>query len=674
MKKAFVLFALIIGLSSFLSGQTFIWEAFDAGQMPPAGWTISGLPQQWSINNGNVAGGTPPEAKFTYTNGTTTTRLISMMIVLTGFTEVHLSFRHMYDDYTGAGPAAGVATRAHNGTWHSVWEINPNTNVGPEQIDLVINNSDVGQSEFQICFYLNGNMYNIDYWFLDNILLFHPLNLDGGLISLAGTPQYFGGPVPVKGTVMNVGLTQINSLEIQWQLDNGIVYTSNFTGLSLDLQETFDFTCAQMMDAAIGAHILSVWINLVNGVIDNFQGNDTLMKNVYRVSNVTERRPAFEEFTSSTCPPCATFNAQFVPWCLSHDSDITLIKYQMNWPAPGDPYYTEEGGVRRDYYGVGFVPDLYCNGEQVSTDIPSVQNAFDNAILQPGLLKIAASHTFTGHVINVHAAILPFADLINFRVHIIVMERITTGNVGTNGETEFHHVMMKMIPDAYGTTVNFTDRQTYTIDQSVDLTGTHVEEWDDLIVAVLVQDYASKEIYQSAYSIEDGIFNTEARLTDILMDGSSLSGFDPDVFYYEVHLPNGTTIVPVIEGIPIDPAATVIVVPAQAVPGSTMIDVFAEDLTAHNVYEVEFFEGGVGIIENPVPVTSVYPNPSRGMIMILGAYHSRISVFAATGTLLTSIKDFTGTSLDLSGLPRGVYTLKIERSDGRVLQKKIVIL
>ncbi|MEZ5197672.1 MAG: hypothetical protein R2764_15170 [Bacteroidales bacterium] len=33
---------------------------------------------------------------------------------------------------------------------------------------------------------------------------------------------------------------------------------------------------------------------------------------------------------------------------------MTLVKYQMNWPGVGDPYYTE-GGAERNYYGVSWV-------------------------------------------------------------------------------------------------------------------------------------------------------------------------------------------------------------------------------------------------------------------------------------------------------------------------------
>ena len=197
MKKMY-LFFLFCTVSVITFGQTFFYESFDSGLMPPTGWTIDGLPAQWTTSNTNIAGGVAPEGKFTYINQTTATRLVSPMVDLTGLTSVKFSFAFYYDWYANPAPKLGVATRSHSGAWTSVWEITPTSNVGPQVKDITITNGDVGQTQFQVCIYLNGNQYNLDYFFCDNILLFNPLNLDGGLLSLSGTPTYFADPVEVK--------------------------------------------------------------------------------------------------------------------------------------------------------------------------------------------------------------------------------------------------------------------------------------------------------------------------------------------------------------------------------------------------------------------------------------------------------------------------------------------
>jgi len=85
--------------------------------------------------------------------------------------------------------------------------------------------------------------------------------------------------------------------------------------------------------------------------------------------------------------PCAGFNSSFVPWCETHADDITLVKYQMDWPSPGDPYYTEEGGIRKTYYGISAVPNIVGNGEVFSASMSNVNNFYNEAIELQGFVK-----------------------------------------------------------------------------------------------------------------------------------------------------------------------------------------------------------------------------------------------------------------------------------------------
>lgn len=656
-----------------LSGQTLLWEDFSNASMPPTGWSIQGLSAQWSISGSNLAGGSAPEAKFTYINQTTTTRLISPPLNTTGLTSLKITFRHFYDDYSGAGPKAGVATRSGNGNWTSVWEINPSGNVGPEQVSINISNSDVGKPDFQFCFYLDGNMYNIDYWYIDNVLCINPLQVDGFLVSIQNTPTYFGIPTPVKGTIMNTGTDNITSLEITWQLNNTPPVTSQFSGLNIPTLGIFEFTTPELMNPLVGEYQLKAWIHTVNGTPDNDPSNDTAVKFVQRASLVIERRPLFEEFTSSTCSPCANFNASFNPWTQQHEDQITLIKYQMNWPGSGDPYYTAEGGVRRTYYGVNFVPDLYVNGAQTATNISAVNAAFNNALQQPGVLKIIGKHNISNKIISGDVTLLPFAHFTGVRLYVVVMEKVTHNNATTNGETSFHHVMMKMIPDANGTALELFDRSPYTYSYTMDLSGTHIEEFNDLIVGLFVQNYDTKEVYQSNYSTENGFFNNDATLSDLQVEGETIAGFDPFTYSYDYFLEPGTTVVPEVTGIPTDNNATVIPISSPQLPGSTTIDVFAENLVAHNLYTVNFYMSGVGINASQLNVT-LYPNPAKDHITISNAGSARVRILSPEGKILIIEENVNSRTLNVQKLAPGTYILSIEKREGQVLRKKISII
>lgn len=671
MKKIYT-FLLLIAMSGGVFSQTFITEDFSSGTMPPAGWTIDNLSAQWSSSATANAEGTAPEAMFTWKQVIDASHLISPTIDLTGYQSVVLRFKHYLDNYGGGNYAIGAATRSGGGDWNSVWEVNPTGHIGPEDLLITIDNDDVGQSDFEFCFYVDGNLYNLNYWYIDDISLFNPLNLDGQMAAI-NTYPFVSGPTAVEGVVFNNGLTPITSIEVNWQANGGEIFTSGFSGMNLEMGDSYSFTCDDFFDFPIGLYDLQVWIATVNGTPDDDPGNDSLTKEISVVSHIVDRRPLFEEFTSSTCAPCASFNVNFVPWCVNHQDDITLVKYQMNWPGSGDPYYTAEGGERRGYYGVTWVPWLVGNGSFVNTDMSSVNGFYDDAVDLPGFVSFVASRTTVsrGTTMDIDITLLPYANFDNFNMQVVVFEYLTTGNVGTNGETEFEHVMMKMVPDASGTSINLVDREPVTISQSIDLAGTNIEEWDDLGVAIIVQDLASKEVHQSGYAVENGVFATDATLTELNIDGEPVSGFDPAILNYYVELPDGTTQVPSVTGVATDPNAIVIVVPANELPGTTTIDVFAEDLQTYLTYTVEFTVL-TEIEDNYADKIRVYPNPSTGLIHINGADNAEISVYNTVGILVAEYNNYTEGVIDLSTQANGIYFIKVS-TDNFVDTKRITL-
>ena len=88
-----------------------------------------------------------------------------------------------------------------------------------------------------------------------------------------------------------------------------------------------------------------------------------LFSNYY--SQNPQRIPMIEAFSSSTCGPCNSGNVTTSNVLANFPGQYTLLKYQMNWPGSGDPYYTSEAGSRKSYYGVNSVPRLQIDGLSV---------------------------------------------------------------------------------------------------------------------------------------------------------------------------------------------------------------------------------------------------------------------------------------------------------------------
>jgi hypothetical protein len=317
-------------------------------------------------------------------------------------------------------------------------------------------------------------------------------------------PSLGGREIQIQ--VRNQGGNTVNSFAFKYQINNGAILTHNISGTILGPGATIDYTHETLWNDAPGNYVTKVWVDNVNGQNDANTANNEITRNVRVASGSTAHKPFYEKFTSSTCPPCAGFNNNtFNPFYNANNQDFTLVNYQVNWPGSGDPYYTAETGARVQYYGITAAPTLLVNGRASATAAAALTTQQNTEKSKPAYFALFASKTFNGQNVDINYVIVPYISG-SFKVHAIVLEGTTTGNVATNGETSFKNVSMKMAPNAAGTTVNLVDGQQFSGTISTNLTGTFIEEMSDLKVLVFIQDDVTKEVFQSLYA-EDVLSN-----------------------------------------------------------------------------------------------------------------------------------------------------------------------
>lgn len=502
MKKTLLIaFALLFATAMMAQNRAvFLQESFDGASMP-AGWSIVGLGQSnWNISATNNAGGEPNEMWLYYGpqfNGIS--RLVSPVIDLTGLNSVIISFKHSLDNYSGSH-TLGIATTSDGGaTWNEGWSQAYSTD-GVYTVTQEVTTPDVGSANFQFCVYYSGNSYNIDNWYFDDIMVFTLENLDLAVTGTSLPAIMSTGDHTIDMKVMNYGATTITSVEASFEVSG-----------MMPLSQTFDVNIASLANATLtfetpatinipGSYDVTLSIVKVNGQDDDVSDNNVLVKSVSIPIDNVQRIPMIEHFSSSTCGPCVSVNNQMATFCNNNPGRFTYTKYQMNWPGSGDPYYTAEGGMRRIYYGVSGVPDIYLDG--VGTNNSAVnQNTFNQHAEEPGYFDIRGSFSVDGNNIHILADVMPYVDD-EARVYVSINEKVTHGNVGTNGETEFHHVFMKMMPDGEGSTIAFTAGEMQRLEFTQDMSGTHVEEMSDLEVSIWVQNHGSKYVYNSHFAYE----------------------------------------------------------------------------------------------------------------------------------------------------------------------------
>ena len=502
MKKT-LLFAFALLFATAVMAQNravLVQESFNGATMP-AGWTVAGLGQNnWNISGTNNAGGEANELWLYYGpqfNGVS--RFVSPVVDMTGINSVIISFKHALDNYSGSH-TLGIATTSDGGTtWNEGWS-QVYSSDGVYSVIQEISTPDMGSANFQFCIYYSGNSYNIDNWYFDDIMMFTLENLDLGITGTSLPAIMPIGDLTVNMSVVNYGVTPISTIEATYEVSGMEPVNQTFNvNLASLATTTLTFEAHTTMNIP-GSYVVTLTIVKVNGQDDDVSDNNVLMKSVSIPIDNVQRIPMIEHFSSSTCGPCVSVNNQLNTFCNNNPGRFTYTKYQMNWPGSGDPYYTAEGGVRRTYYGVSAVPDIYLDG--VGTNNSAVnQNTFNQHAEEPGYFDVRGSFTVDGNNIHIVADVMPYVD-IEARVYVSVNEKVTHGNVGTNGETEFHHVFMKMMPDGEGSTLDFTTGEIQRLEFTQDMSGTHVEEMSDLEVSIWVQNYGSKYVFNSHFAYE----------------------------------------------------------------------------------------------------------------------------------------------------------------------------
>ena len=528
MKKILLSLAAVFAATGLMAqGQSVIYsENFDNGI--PSTWT-----QTTNATDGGFLGGnstslssqyfsfTNPGSNFVASNDDgcncdkSNEYLITDVIDLSGYSVMHATFKSFYYGATlqGATEVAEFLYSTNGGaTWTSLGTLDPAGDWETQWIDVT---AACGNANVQFAFnYQDGGgwLYGLG---IDDFALFAPYNFDVAMESL-NMPTTLGlnnAPFTFEGTLRNYGGATITSATINYSVNGGTPVTESLSGLSIAPYDTYTWTHTTAWNpSTTGTYSVDFYALPINGTFDQNTSNDNLNVSIEVLTATADRVVLAEEFTSSTCGPCASFNPGYKQLLDANSANtetgrVTSVKYQMNWPSPGnDPAYNQEAADRRVAYGISGVPDVMYSG----SNIPTSQANIDIVKDVPSLANLSAEWSATGNYIQCDATVNALADLgSNVVLHMAMIEKQINHSIQTNGETVFYHVFRKFMDGSNGHSMsNMTAGNTYThyANATISVNAAPAQGsfdfWigtSNMDVIVWLQNTTTGEVLQSAY-------------------------------------------------------------------------------------------------------------------------------------------------------------------------------
>lgn len=351
--------------------------------------------------------------------------------------------------------------------------------------------------------------------------------LDLGSLSLGLPAVVAQGNQSITGTLRNFGTTAITGFTLNYTVDGGAPVSAPISA-NVAVGASYNFTHPTPWTATTGSHVINVWASDPNGSADGNLLNDMISVNVNVASQSVQRVVLIEEFTSSTCAPCASYNNTFDPLLTSLStntgtSNIAAVKYQMNWPSPGtDPSYNPDGVTRRTFYGVSGIPDVFVNGRDPANSYANNATNLNNEAAIPAFCSINLNASYAGNTLTVSGSVTPYAAFPgSYKLHIAAVESYSYQ--GTTSQNQFKHAQRKMLPNGSGITLTtLQDGVAQTFNQSYTFTQGGVAQgnynlWGQLAnvkVVAFVQNTSTKEVLQAAFVGQLAVGIDEANALD----------------------------------------------------------------------------------------------------------------------------------------------------------------
>ena len=508
-------FMFLISFCANTFAQGVIYENYFNGygnyqHFPHDGWVEEGVDNalwQFSAHLDNFAGGDDSELLHYGSSGNPFTgmaRAVSPIVDLTGHSVVKFNFLYGGKNWN-PGFEIGVATRSGGGDWNVVWSMVNEDDISGEtgsfEVNVIVDNEDIGQADVQYCFYFNGVNYDCKYLCFDNFVISEITQNDIYTSDVSFDTQVLSGEdLTVEGTYYNNGSASesFDALVNIYDITGNLLYsdTESINALESSAEITVAFDPYTVL---VNNTLFTVEIshNLPN---DTNPVNDTL-SGVFN-SYSTPRQLVLLEIGTATwcsgCPGVAMAADEFI----ENGKDVAVIEYHTS-----DNFAAGDVTVRfgTNYYNSYTFPTSVFDGIGKHIGGNATQSVYEDLLpyyeqrieicspLQLSFTSVTANQSDYEVSVNIEK-IAPVVTN-DYVVYLVLTESDIPYSWGQGLLDEVNFVERFMLPDVYGRAIDLQSNTNFVESFSFSLDTAWVAENCELVF--FVQDVTTLEILQA---------------------------------------------------------------------------------------------------------------------------------------------------------------------------------
>jgi hypothetical protein len=511
-----------------------------------------------------------------------------------------------------------------------------------------------------------------------------PANYNAAVVSIDINAVCPFGEIIPKATVANFSVEQVSFPVTMTEPSTGYSSTVQITNLGVGemLQVEFD-----SWNFPIGVYDIEVCTALEG---DEIPQDDCLQKTVSFI-NMNRQMVLAEVATGTWCQWCPAAQNGCDDLLLNWKNVAVVEHHNLN----ADPFMNEYSTFRVEtmYYMNAYPFATFDGrvaepggGSSTGTEYGYYLPKFDTCMSITATVKMSMDVTHSGNEYNAIITIQKEGDIssVNNAVHFFV----TQSNIeySWEGMTSVEHVNRLMVPDQYGTAVDFSSGsvQVVTLNFSMD------PEWplEDCEFVACLQNMDPDQGYQSGIpgyptqytvyqTIKQGAIDLNVDFTasaNTIVPGTTVNftnlthgGYVNTPEIYQWYFPGAT------------PETSTLKDPSVIYENSGNYNVTLvvnrgwqiDTLTIENAIHVE---SGIGIAEKSIHSVNIYPNPASERVSIKSDQPIRkIEIYSQYGQMVRWFEtNFQHVNLNISGLTPGLYLIKVQMENGIDTQTIII--